>query len=146
MDGGTVLHCAYTVGSMQAALELAVSYSRERQQFGRPIGSFQAVHHHLADMYRDTQVARLLTYQAAWRWAAGLEAVREVSLARVKVSTVAPMVTSLAHQIHGGVGYYTEYPLELHYRRALAGAVALGGAPGHRERLARYLAERGEEH
>jgi alkylation response protein AidB-like acyl-CoA dehydrogenase len=97
-------------------------------------------------MYRDVQVARLLTYQAAWRWAAGGEAEREVSLARVKVSAVAPQVTSLAHQVHGGVGYYTEYPLELHYRRALAGAVALGGAAGHRERLAQYVLERGEEH
>jgi alkylation response protein AidB-like acyl-CoA dehydrogenase len=146
VDGGTVLYCAYTVGSMQAALELSVDYTRQRHQFGRPIGSFQAVHHHLVDMYRDLQVARLLIYQAAWRWAAGLEAGREVSLARIKTSAVAPLVTSLAHQVHGGVGFYTEYPLELHYRRALAGAVALGGAAGHRERLARYLAEMGEEH
>jgi alkylation response protein AidB-like acyl-CoA dehydrogenase len=146
VDGGTVLYCAQTVGCMQAALELTVDYSRQRHQFGRPLGSFQAVHHHLADMYSDLQVARLLTYQAAWRLAAGLEAEREVSMARVKVSTVAPFVTSLAHQIHGGVGYYTEYPLEIYYRRALAGAVALGGVLEHRERMARYLAEKREEH
>jgi len=146
VDGGTVLYCAQTVGCMQAALELTVDYARQRHQFGRPLGSFQAVHHHLVDMYSDLQVARLLTYQAAWRLAAGLEAEREVSMARVKVSTVAPFVTSLAHQVHGGVGYYTEYPLEIYYRRALAGAVALGGVLGHRERLARYLAEKGEEH
>ncbi len=146
VDGGTVLYCAQTVGCMQAALELTVDYSRQRHQFGRPLGSFQAVHHHLADMYSDLQVARLLTYQAAWRLAAGLEAEREVSLARVKVSTVAPFVTSLAHQIPGGVGYYTEYPLEIYYRRALAGAVALGGVLEHRERMARYLAEKREEH
>lgn len=145
-DAGTMLYCAQTVGHLQAALELSVQYVKERHQFGRPIGSFQAVHHHLTDMYRDLQVARLLTYQAAWRLAQGQEAKREVSIARLKMSSAVPQVTSLAHQVHGGVGFYTEYPLELHYRRALAGAVALGGVAPHRERLVGRLRERGEGH
>lgn len=146
LDGGTALYCAQTVGSLQAALELTLEYCRQRHQFGQPIGSFQAVHHHVVDMYRDLQLARLLTCQAAWRLSQGLEAGREVSMARIKVSTAVPQVTSLAHQVHGGVGFYTEYPLELYYRRALAGAVALGGVGEHRERLAGWLREGGEEH
>ncbi|MBI2847345.1 MAG: acyl-CoA dehydrogenase, partial [Chloroflexi bacterium] len=108
-------------------------------QFGRPIGSFQAVHHHLADMYRDIVTSRLLTYQAAWRLGEGLPAAKEVSMAKTKLNYAYPAVTRMAHQIHGGVGYYTEYDLELYYRRALAGQVGYGDAPHHRELIAKEL-------
>jgi alkylation response protein AidB-like acyl-CoA dehydrogenase len=138
---GAAMKAAELTGIGQSALDLTTEYSRTRQQFGRPIGSFQAVQHHLADMYRDLQACRLLTYQAADALA-GRTAEREVALAKAKTSEAIPALTRLAHQIHGGVGYYTSYPLELFSRRALAAASAYGNAAYHRRALGRILRER----
>lgn len=141
LEKATALHCAQIVGLAQKALDLAVDYARKRFQFGRPIGSFQAVQHHLADMLRDLELCRLLTYHALWRLGRGLAAEWPVSAAKLKVSTACPRIASLAHQVCGGVAFYREFPLELYYRRCLAGAVTLGTADHHRGRLARELGE-----
>lgn len=139
LQKATALKCAEMLGGARAALDLTVEYAKSRVQFGRPIGSFQAVHHHLADMYRDIVTSRLLTYQAAWRLGEGLPAVKEVAMAKAKLSYAYPAVTRMAHQIHGGAGYYTDYDLEIYYRRALAGQVGYGDTPYHREIIAKEL-------
>ncbi len=138
---GACLKAAELVGIGQAALDLTVSYAKVRTQFERPIGSFQAVHHHCADMYRDLQACRLLSYQAAACLAAGRPAEREVSIAKAKASEAIPALTRLAHQIHGSIAYYRDYPLELFYHRALAAQAAYGNAAFHRRQLARILRE-----
>lgn len=135
----TALQCAEMVGGAQAALELTVEYAKQRVQFGRPIGAFQAVQHHCADMYRDVEMGRLLTYQACWLLAHDQPADAAVSAAKLKLSRVYPEITRLGHQVTGGVGYYTEYPLELYTRRALATASAFGGAEYHAAQLAKVL-------
>lgn len=136
---GACLKAAELVGIGQAALDLTLSYAKTRVQFDRPLGSFQAVQHHCADMYRDLQVSRLLVWQAAARLAAGRPAAREVAIAKAKTSEVIPALTRLAQQIHGAIAYYRDYPLELYYHRAIAGQAAYGDAGHHRRALARVL-------
>jgi alkylation response protein AidB-like acyl-CoA dehydrogenase len=133
------LKCAEMVGGAQAALDLTVDYVKQRVQFGRPIGSFQAVQHHCADMYRDLEMGRWLAYHACWLLSEEGDARAAVSAAKLKLSRVYPAITQLAHQVTGGVGYYTEYPLEIYTRRALAAANAFGGVDYHAARLAKTL-------
>lgn len=140
LDLVAALRCAELLGLGRRALELTLRFVRERVQFDRPIGSFQAVHHHCADMYRDLEQVRVLTAQAITRLAEGRPASREVSLAKVKASEAVPRVLFMAHQLHGGVGFYTDYPLETLYRRVMAAQVAGGSALWHRRRLGHLLA------
>jgi alkylation response protein AidB-like acyl-CoA dehydrogenase len=90
-------------------------------------------------MARDLQVCRLLAWQAAARIASGKPAAREVSVAKAKCSEAMPALTRTAHQIHGAIAYYRDYPLELHYHRAIAAQAAYGDARHHRAALARIL-------
>ncbi len=142
---GAALKAAELVGIGQAALDLTLAYARERTQFGRPIGSFQAVHHHCADIYREVVACRLLAYRAAWSLdrmegdPAASEVRRAVATAKAKASEAIPWATRVAHQVHGGVGYYRDYPLEIFTRRAIAAAAAYGDARYHRRRLAGAL-------
>lgn len=135
----TALKCAEMVGGVQAVLDMTVDYVKQRVQFGRPIGAFQAVQHHCANIYRDLEIGRLLTYQACWNLARGIPAEAAVAAAKLKLSRAYPEITRLAHRVTGGVGYYTEYPLELYTRRALAAANAFGGAADHARHLADIL-------
>lgn len=136
---GAALKSAEMVGMGQASLDMTLAYAKQRVQFGVPIGSFQGVQHHCAEMLRDLQVCRLLTWQACARLAAGLPAEREVAMAKAKCSVAIPALTRTAHQIHGAVAYYRDYPLELHYHRAIAAQAAYGDALHHRRVLARML-------
>ena len=138
---GAALKCAELVGIGQAALDLTLDYARTRVQFGQPIGSFQGVQHHCAEMYRDLIVTRLLGWQACARLAAGKPAAREVAMAKAKACAAIPALTRTAHQIHGAIAYYRDYPLELYYHRAIAAAAAYGDAAHHRRALARLMRE-----
>jgi alkylation response protein AidB-like acyl-CoA dehydrogenase len=138
---GATLKCAELVGIGQVSLDLTLSYAKTRMQFGQPIGAFQGVHHHCAEMARDLQVCRLLAWQAAARLASGRPAEREVSMAKAKCSEAIPALTRTAHQIHGAIAYYRDYPLELHYHRAIAALAAYGDAGYHRRALAKLLRE-----
>ena len=135
------LKAAELVGIGHAAMDLTVEYSKVRVQFGKPIGMFQAVQRHCAEMYRDITVSRLLSWSAAARLQSGRPALREASMAKAKASECIPNVTRAAHQVHGAFGYYREYPLELYYHRAYAAAATYGDARFHRRNLARLLVE-----
>lgn len=136
---GAAFKSAELVGIGGAALDLTVEYAKERIQFGRPIGSFQGVQHHCAEMYRDLEVSRLLSWQASSSVGEGLAGEREVAMAKAKASQCIPALTRTAHQIHGAIAYYRDYPLELYYHRALAAQAAYGDAAYHRRSLARLL-------
>jgi alkylation response protein AidB-like acyl-CoA dehydrogenase len=136
---GAAFKSAELVGIGQASLDLTVSYAKTREQFGGPIGRFQGVHHHCAEVYRDIQVSRLLAWQAAAALGKGLAGSREVSMAKAKCSDVMPAATRIAHQIHGAVAYYRDYPLELYYHRAIAAQAAYGDAGHHRRVLSHLL-------
>jgi len=131
--------CAEMVGAAQQVLEMSVAYAKERVQFDRPIGSFQAVQHHCANMLLDVDGMRYLTYEAAWLLSSGLPAVKEVAMAKTWVSEAIGRVVRLGHQVHGGVGYTIDHDLQLYYRRGKAAQALFGDANFHREVIAGQL-------
>jgi alkylation response protein AidB-like acyl-CoA dehydrogenase len=120
---------AEACGVAARALELSVAYARERRQFGRPIGSFQAVSHELARSYMDIETARSLTY-----WAAGLvqdrapEAAAAAAASKARAAEAAVLACEHAIQAHGGIGFTWEHPLHRYYKRALAIAATIESA------------------
>ncbi len=139
LERASVAKCAEMVGGLQAAFDLTVNYAKEREQFGQPIGSFQAVQHHCADMVIDLDGARFITYQAAWKLAKGLPAGMEADMAKVWTSDAARRVIQSGLQIHGAISYCEEHNMHLYYRKAKAGEMAFGDSDHHLERVARRL-------
>src|SRR3989441_483199 len=132
--------CAEIVGTAQKALDIAVAYAKERVQFGKPIGSFQAVKHKCVDMMVQVENARSLTYYAAWTVDENVPEVGQaVPMAKAYCSDMAKTVTSEAIQVHGGIGFTWEHDMHLFYRRGLAAEAAFGSAPVHREVVAQTL-------
>ena len=128
------------VGGMQRTLDLTVEYAKTRKQFGKPIGSFQAVQHQCADMYLETESARSAVYYAAWALQESApDAAGAVSIAKIYASDAGRTVGNRGIQIHGGMGFTWENDLHLYYRRAKASETAFGDATFHRERLARLV-------
>ena len=128
------------IGVAERALELSVAYAKERTQFGRPIGSFQAVKHKCVDMMVGVETARSLAYYAAWAVGEDTpDADTAVAMAKSYASEVATTVTSEAIQVHGGIGFTWEHDIHLYHRRALAIAAAFGSPLEHRETVARTL-------
>jgi alkylation response protein AidB-like acyl-CoA dehydrogenase len=128
----TALQCVEMVGVAHKALELTASYVATRIQFARPIGSFQAVQHRLADMLTDVESSRWLSYQAVWCLDRGLPAMKEVSVAKAWTSDACQRVVSGAHHIHGGVGFDLDYDLHYHFRWCKALELNLGSAAAHK--------------
>ena len=135
----TVAKCAEMLGGAQKVLEMSVSYAKERVQFGRPIGSFQAIQHYCANMLTDVDGCRFVTYQAAWRLSEGLPCTKEVSVAKAWVSDAFRRVTVLGQQIHGGVGFTEDHDMPLYYKRAKAWELMFGDADLHREMVAKEM-------
>lgn len=140
MEHAAVAKCADMVGCCEAALEMSVAYAKERVQFGKPIGSFQAIQHHCANMAIDVDGSKYITYEAAWMISEGLPATVLVSMAKSWVSEASHRVTLLAHQIHGGLGFCMDSDVHLFYRRAKAAALAFGDAAFHQRVVGRELA------
>lgn len=118
LDTGRIGIAAQALGIAQAAFEAAVKYSKERQQFKKPIASFQTIQNYLADMATEIDAARLLLYRACAINDAGQPFGTEAAMAKLYCSTVASRVTNLALQIHGGYGYSKEYDVERYFRDA----------------------------
>ena len=116
LDGGRISIAALAVGIAQGAYESALKYSKERQQFGKPISEFQAIQFKLADMATQLDAARLLTLRAAAMKDAGRKVTKESSMAKLYASEVAVKVSEEAIQIHGGYGYTKDYPPEKYWR------------------------------
>jgi alkylation response protein AidB-like acyl-CoA dehydrogenase len=116
LDGGRISIAALSVGMAQGAFEASLKHSREREQFGRAIASFQAIRFKLADMATDIDAARLLTWRAAALATQGKRVTRESSMAKLFASEVAVRVAGEAVQIHGGYGFIKDYPVEKFYR------------------------------
>jgi len=139
LEKATVALCAQMVGGAQAALDMSIAYAKERIQFGRPIGSFQAIQHYCANMATDVDGSKYITYEAAWKVSEGLPATMEVSMAKAWTSEAYRRVTLLGHQIHGGVGFYMDHDMPLYFKRAKAAEPSFGYADGHREIVAKQL-------
>ncbi|MEA2197756.1 MAG: hypothetical protein QOJ25_1807 [Solirubrobacteraceae bacterium] len=128
---------AESVGVAQRAMEMAVAYAKERKQFGRPIGAYQAVSHRCAQMLLEVEGARSLTYWAGWALDHEPDAAaRAASMAKAYASDAGFRVTASALQVHGGIGFTWEHDLHFFLKRAKANAHAFGDARWHRDRVA----------
>ena len=118
LDGGRIGIASQALGIAQGALDATIAYVKEREQFNKPIASFQGVSFQLADMATQIEAARLLIYNAAYRASAGLSYSQESAMAKLYASEVAMRVTTQAVQLHGGYGYTREFPVERMMRDA----------------------------
>jgi len=136
----TVLECAYLVGLAQMDFEISVQYAKDRIQFGRPIGSFQAIQHKAADMVTDVDGSRFIMYRAAWSVDQDeADADLNVNMAKAWVSEATRRVVAHGQQIHGGIGFTKDYKIQLYFRRQKAAELAWGDSDYHRELVAEGL-------
>jgi alkylation response protein AidB-like acyl-CoA dehydrogenase len=144
VDFGAMAYAAEMLGLAQAALDLSVAYAKEREQFGRPIGSFQAVKHRCADMLVDVEGMRSAVYYAAWAIGADVDASVAASTAKTWCSDASRRVMASTLQVHGGIGFTWEHDAHLFLKRSQLDEVSFGDARFHRARLARLLRARVE--
>jgi alkylation response protein AidB-like acyl-CoA dehydrogenase len=138
---GTLGRSAFQLGVVERALELTAEYAREREQFERPIGSFQAVSSRLADGYIDVKALRLTVTQAAWRLSEDLPADVEVNTAAFWAAEAGHRVAHTTVHVHGGVGIDTDHPVHRYFLAAKQTEFAVGGATGQLLRIGRELAD-----
>ncbi len=139
LDEGRIGIAAFSVGIAQASLEAAIAYARERKQFGKAIGEFQATRLKLADMATKIEAARLLTWRSAWLRDGGEPFGVPASMAKLYASEAAVEVAMEAVQIHGGYGYTKEYPVERYLRDSKLGTIGEGTSEVQRLLIARQL-------
>jgi alkylation response protein AidB-like acyl-CoA dehydrogenase len=132
---------AEMLGAARRCLDLSVEYAKVREQFGQPIGSFQAIRHRCAEMLMAAENSHSAVYYAAWALTAGAEdAAVAASICKAYVSEAARQVSGDAIQVHGGIGFTWEYDLHLYVKRAKALEPLFGDAEYHRELIARHVA------
>jgi alkylation response protein AidB-like acyl-CoA dehydrogenase len=139
LDHAGVAGLASMVGAAERTLEITTEHAGSREQFGRPIGAFQAVAHRCVDMRADIDALRYLVYQAAWMLQAAGDAALAVGAAAAYGSDALRRIFVNAHQVHGAIGFSMEHDLQLFSRRAKAFELTLGSAGRHRERVARAM-------
>ncbi len=140
LDHATVGLCARQLGVVERALEMTAEYARNRVQFGKPIGGFQAVAQRLADGYIDVAAVRLTMWQAAWELAAGQPSGTAIATAKFWAADAGHRVAHTAVHVHGGVGIDLDYPLHRYFVAAKQGEFALGGATAQLRRIGAALA------
>ena len=143
---GAALLAVEQVGAAQHLLDLGVEYAKSRLQFGRPIGSFQAVKHRLANLLVDVEHARSTAYHAIWALTDGSDdPALATSIAQAVCSAALTRVANDTIQVHGGIGFTWEHQAHLYYKRATTDAVLLGSAEEHRERIAAMVLDGGQD-
>jgi len=130
---------AQMIGIARGAMESALSYTSERQQFGKNINQFQGVQFQLAEMATDVEAARLMVYNAARMKDAGISFVKEAAMAKLYASRVAERVSSLAIELYGGYGFVKDYPVEKYWRDAKIGAIYEGTSNMQLQTIAKLL-------
>jgi alkylation response protein AidB-like acyl-CoA dehydrogenase len=132
--------CAEVAGACDSAVKLTAQYTITREQFGKPIATFQAVGQRAADAYIDAEAVRLTAWQAVWRLSEGLPATAEVAVAKFWADDGAQRVVHAAQHLHGGMGVDRDYPLHRYYLLVKHLALSLGGATTSLLRLGDVLA------
>jgi alkylation response protein AidB-like acyl-CoA dehydrogenase len=143
VEHATVAACAVMAGLAAEAVRMTGEYTSSREQFGRPIATFQAVGQRAADAYVDAHAIRLTMLQAAWRLTAGFPADREVAIAKYWASAGGQRVVHAAQHLHGGIGVDRDYPLHRYFLLAKQLELTLGGANRQLVNLGRLLADQG---
>ena len=128
----TAGHC----GGAQSVVDLALQYAKDRKQFGRPIGTFQAVAHMLADLQTEVDAARMLMWRAAWMLASGRDALREISMAKLFGSETYVKAANMGMQVLGAYGYNMEFDMQRHFRDARSATIGAGTSQMQRNLIA----------
>ena len=145
VDRAKVAMCAEMCGGAQKVLEMSVEYAKVREQFGRPIGSFQAIQHKCANMMVQTESAKSATYYAAWAVANDVpEAHLAACMAKAYCSDAYRFVSAEGIQIHGGIGFTWEHDMHLYFKRAKGSEVTFGDATWNRELVAQLVLDQPE--
>jgi alkylation response protein AidB-like acyl-CoA dehydrogenase len=118
MHDGIILLAAQAAGGARHALELTVQYAKDRKQFDKPLGAFQAIAHYLSDAVATVDGAETLVYEAAWAASTGRSVSRLAPMAKLFACQTFRDVTAVAQQVFGGVGFTVEYDIQLYFRRA----------------------------
>jgi alkylation response protein AidB-like acyl-CoA dehydrogenase len=139
LQRAAVLKCAEMSGACQAVLDMTSGYARERIQFDRPIGSFQAIQHKLADALIDAEAVQYLLYQAAWGISVGSPSRWQISAAKAKANEAYQRICIEGIAAHGAIGYTMDHDIGLYYRRVKAAQFAAGDTDWHREVMANGL-------
>jgi short-chain 2-methylacyl-CoA dehydrogenase len=139
LDAGRVAIAALSVGLAQACLDEALSYAKERKQFGKHLSTFQAIQFKLADMDVEIELARLMYYKAAWLHMQGKPYTREASIAKLFASEAAKRAADQAVQIHGGYGFMDEYPVSRYWRSVKVNEIGEGTSEVQRLLIAKLL-------
>ena len=140
LDEATVAECAWITGGARWVLEATIEYAKERVQFGRPIGTFQAIQHKLANMATEVEGATSIMYYAAWAVSENDPAITlAASMAKAWCSDTYKHATFDGVQIHGGIGFTWDHDMHLYFKRAKTSEVTFGDADYHREKVARLL-------
>jgi alkylation response protein AidB-like acyl-CoA dehydrogenase len=139
LQQAAIAKCAEMIGGAQFVLDMCVSYAKEREQFGKLIGTFQAAQHHCANMLIHIEGGRYITYKAAWMLSKGIPCMKQVAVAKAWVSDAYKRVAGLGHQIMAGTGYMEEHDMPLYSRRAKAAENAFGDANYYRELVAKEI-------
>jgi alkylation response protein AidB-like acyl-CoA dehydrogenase len=139
LDGGRISIAALALGMGRGAFEAALKYSREREQFKKPIGEFQAIQFMLADMATELDAASLLVYRSAWLKDSGMPVTKESSMAKLYASEVGVRTADRALQIYGGYGYVKDFPVEKFYRDSKLCTIGEGTSEIQRLVIARQL-------
>lgn len=138
-EKAVVAQCSLMVGGAERVLEMTVDYAKKRVQFGRPIGSFQAIQHRCANMKVDLDGAKFITYEAAWKIRHGFSCSLEVSAAKAWVNQAYQRICANGHQIFGGLGVMKDQDMQLYSRRAKVEELLFGDTEFHREIVARQF-------
>jgi len=134
-----IFSAASSCGGAQAVVDLALQYAKDRKQFGRPIGTFQAIAHMLADMQTEVEAVRSLVWRAAWMVASGQNALKEITMAKLMASETYVKVASQGMQIFGGYGYNMEFDMQRHFRDSRMATVAAGSSQIQRNLIANLM-------
>ncbi len=136
---GAIAKCAESIGAIQTCVEMTVAYSKERVQYERPIGAFQALQHKMADMWTAMETSRYLVYEAAWMESEGLPCAKEASMTKAYVNEVYKNTSKWAVRLHGAIATSADHDIPLYYRRSLASDIAFGNTDFHREIVAQKI-------
>lgn len=136
---GAIARCVESIGAIQTCVDMTVAYAKERVQYERPIGAFQALQHKMADMWTGMETGRYLAYEAAWMESSGLPCTKEASMAKAYVNEVYRDVSKWAIRLHGAIATSDDHDIPLYYRRSKSADTAFGSTDFHREIVAQQI-------